>query len=140
MGAGVWEVQRAALVIASLVSDHSTREATLSHPVCEIVLLRLCQLLQADLKDVAGSAVKVMRPCIILPSSSSNRYIYRLVLHIRLVSLAGHQSAVLRCRGPEAAHVSTSGAPNRCACPTVALLESYSGGDNRSAMDGIGGD
>jgi hypothetical protein len=63
--------QRAALVVASLVSDQSTREATLTHPVCEIVLLRLCQLLQADLKDVAAAAAKVGAPSCVV--SSSNR-------------------------------------------------------------------
>jgi hypothetical protein len=99
--------QRAALVVASLVSDQSTREATLTHPVCEIVLLRLCQLVQADLKDVAAAAAKVR---VRLPVSSHPATNNPPVVTLPALSLAGPKSVVVRCRGPETPDVSASGA------------------------------
>lgn len=57
------------MVVASLAAEQATREAMLSHPVCEVVLLRCMDLVQADTKELAAAACKVFCACHMHPVS-----------------------------------------------------------------------
>mmetsp|Transcript_21585 Transcript_21585/g.41182 ORF Transcript_21585/g.41182 Transcript_21585/m.41182 type:complete len:687 (-) Transcript_21585:146-2206(-) len=85
--------QRACMVVASLAAEQATREAMLSHPVCEVVLLRCMDLVQADTKELAAAACKALK------SLSGDAEARRRLIYPRQSSLMGPRSAedVVRC-------------------------------------------